>query len=212
MTGASKPSEKVIDMRSTTCGLLAVFLAAAPAARAEDHRELGPHEHGHGILNIAVEKNRVSMDLDVPGMDVVGFEHTPSTPDQTATAKKAEATLAQALVLFKVPAAAGCKVTEAKVAIEAEEAHAEADAKDSAAKPAEIKSGEAAEEHEGHNDYNATYVLECAKPSAITSIQFDYFKLFEGAKALTVNVVSDKAQNSYEVVREKPLLDLGGTM
>ena len=83
------------------------------------------------------------------------------------------------------------------------------------AKPAE-KSGEKAgvehEEHAGHNDYNVAYVLDCAKPSAITSIQFDYFKSFAGAKALTVNVVSEKAQNSYEVTREKPVLDLGGTM
>lgn len=207
-------------MNCKTLCFLSVALAAAPVMAAEEHRELGPHEHGHGILNIAVEKNRVSMDLDAPGMDIVGFEHKPESADQKATAQKAEATLAQALVLFKIPASAGCKVTEAKVSIEAEGEH-EDGKKDAApeAKPADKagekvgeNAGEGHEGHEGHNDYNVAYVLDCAKPSDITSIQFDYFKSFAGAKALTVNVVSEKAQNSYEVTREKPMLDLGGTM
>jgi Protein of unknown function (DUF2796) len=221
-------------MKPLTLSLLALTLAAAPVFAAEEKRELGPHEHGHGILNIAVEKNRVSMDLDVPGMDIVGFEHKPESADQKATAAKAEKLLADALVLFKVPVSAGCKVTEAKVSIEAEGAHDEdANKKEASAepKPTETKApeskapeskdekaksaehaGEEHEEHEGHNDYNVSYVLDCAKPSEITSIQFGYFKAFEGAKALTVNVVSEKAQNSYEVTRDKPVLDLGATM
>jgi Protein of unknown function (DUF2796) len=190
---------------------MTLALASVPAMAAEEEkRELGAHEHGHGVLNIAVEKNRISMELDAPGMDITGFEHKPENDEQKATAQKAEALLREALVLFKVPASAGCKVADAKVAIEAEEDH-DAGKKDASAKPAE-KAGEKHEEHEGHNDYNATYVLECAKPSDITSIQFDYFKSFAGAKALTVNVVTEKSQNTYEVTSEKPLLDLGGTM
>ncbi len=212
--------EKINHMKLSVLSLLTITLAAAPAlATDEEKRELGAHEHGHGVLNIAVEKNRISMELDAPGMDIVGFEHKPENDEQKATAQKAEALLREALVLFKVPAGAGCKVTEAKVALESEEEHdhdagkkdAAAGKNDSTAKPAE-KAGEKHEEHEGHNDYNATYVLECAKPASITSIQFDYFKSFAGAKALTVNVVTEKAQNTYEVTSEKPLLDLGGTM
>ncbi len=206
-------------MKTLTLSLAALAFAAVPVFAAEEHRELGPHEHGHGILNIAVEKNRVSMDLDVPGMDIAGFEHKPESASDKAKAEKAEKLLADALTLFKVPASAGCKVAEAKVSIEAEGEHGESANKHEAAaepmdgktKPAE-QAGEKHEEHEGHNDYNVAYVLDCAKPSEITSIQFGYFKSFEGAKALTVNVVSEKAQNSYEVTREKPVLDLGATM
>ena len=44
-------------------------------ALAEEHRQLGPHQHGHGTLNIAIENGEVSMDLDVPGADIVGFEN-----------------------------------------------------------------------------------------------------------------------------------------
>ncbi len=51
-----------------------------------------------------------------------------------------------------------------------------------------------------------------AKPAALTSIAFDYFKSFAGAQKLSVNVVTEKAQNKYEVSRDKPSLDLGGIM
>ena len=41
---------------------------------------------------------------------------------------------------------------------------------------------------------------------------FDYFKLFAGAHDLTVNIVTAKAQNTYNVTRDLPSLDLAGIM
>ena len=69
----------------TAALLVAVLGIALPAWAAQaQHRELGPHQHGHGTLNIAIEGERVSMELDVPGADIVGFEHAASTADQKA--------------------------------------------------------------------------------------------------------------------------------
>lgn len=186
-------------MNNLTWAFILNALLVSSAAAAEDHRELGPHVHGHGVLNIAMEGARVSLELDVPGMDIVGFEHVATTADQQATVKESEGQLAKGLELFKLPDAAACKMTDAKVAIEAPES------------PAGDKQDHDAS-HEGHRDYNATYVFECARPDAITTIEFDYFKRFKNAHGLTVNVVSDKSQNTYEVTTEKPLLKLGGTM
>ena len=94
--------------------IAAALAVSLPAIAAEEHRELGPHEHGHGKLNIAIEGNRVSMELEVPGADIVGFEHEASTPDQKAAVEKAKATLSDALAVFKLPAGAGCKLAEAQ--------------------------------------------------------------------------------------------------
>jgi hypothetical protein len=209
-------------MRLTSIALLATAMAAAPAAAEEKHRELGPHVHGHGTLNIAVEGSRVSMELEVPGMDIVGFEHSATTAEQKATVDKANALLAEPLSLFKVPASAGCRVAEAKVAIEPEHEHEHEDAdEDHAAASSGTEGAEPANEeheehehegHEGHNQFHVTYALDCAKPANLTSIAFDYFKSFAGAHDLTVNVVTAKAQNTYEVSRDKPALDLGGMM
>ena len=188
----------------TTLGLVAMSLLTAPARAEDGHRELGPHVHGHGTLNIAIEDHRVSMELEVPGMDIVGFEHAPSTDEQKAAVEKAKSRLEKPLGVFSLPAAAGCAVAEAKVGVEAEHGdhgdghkHEDKDDHDAAG---------------GHNQFEATYALDCTNPSALTTITFDYFALFAGAHDLTVNVVTAKGQSKYEVSRSKPTLDLGGVM
>lgn len=201
----------------------AALAVAAPASAEETHRELGPHVHGHGTLNIAVEAKRVSMELEVPGMDIVGFEHAPSTKEQTDTVEKAKALLGKPLELFKVPAAAGCTVADAKVAIEAEHHHHDGDEADEDHDHEKAEAGhdhddhddhdaDAHEGHEGHNEFHVTYALDCAEPAKLAAIEFEYFKSFAGAHDLTVNVVAASGQNSFEVNRDKPVLDLGGIM
>jgi Protein of unknown function (DUF2796) len=181
----------------TALAALAVVAAAPASARAEEHRQLGPHVHGHGNLDIAVENKRVSMELEVPGMDIVGFEHAATTDEQKAVVEKAMAQLDKPLEVFKLPQAAGCSVADAKVAIEPKHHH---------------DGDEDHDEHAGHNQFHVTYALDCKEPANVTSIAFDYFKMFAGAQNLTVNIVTAKAQTSYEVSRDKPELDLAGVM
>jgi hypothetical protein len=176
----------------------AMIILAFPAL-ADEHRQLGPHEHGHGKLNIAIENGDVSMDLDVPGSDIVGFEHKPSTPEQKAAFEAGKAELADALSIFKIPAAAGCKVKEAKVSIEGEH-------------EAETASARETEEAHHHSDFNVDYKLECQSIAKLTAINFDYFKAFAGARVLEVTIITPKGQNSYEVTRDKPNLDLTGVI
>ena len=131
--------------------------AAAPtlARAADEHRELGPHVHGHGTLNIAVEGKRVSMELEVPGMDIVGFEHDATTADQKAAVEKAKAQLAQPLALFKLPAAAGCTVADAKVELEAEHHHDGEPRKNTTTTTSKAADADHDhDEHEGHKEFH----------------------------------------------------------
>lgn len=186
---------------------------ALPCLAEEAHRELGPHVHGRGTLNIAIENARVSIELEAPGMDIVGFEHDATGADQKAAIEKAKQQLADPLSLFKVPASAGCKLVEAKTEIETGPDHDH----DHAAEEGHDKSAHEHgdddhdhDEHGGHSAFHVTYALDCAAPASITSITFDYFKAFAGAKELDVSVVTEKAQSKFEVTREKPVLDLAG--
>lgn len=173
------------------------------SAAAEEHRQLGAHVHGHGSLNIAIEDKTISIELEVPGADIVGFEHEASTPAQKAAVEKAKTKLGDGLSLFAPVAAAGCTQSTAKVTIEAEHEH---HAKDE--KP------DAADEDEGHHhsEFHAEYAFECASPSRLTSMTFDYFKAFPDAQELDISIISPKGQSSYEVKRDKPRLDLTGIM
>jgi hypothetical protein len=211
-----------IDLLATLSAIALCIIAPASVRAEEDHRELGAHEHGHGTLNIAVEENRVAMELEVPGMDIVGFEHQAATADQKAALERGKAELGRPLALFKVPAAARCGVRDVKVSLEAEHGHGHehGGGKDDPAKGEDEDRGERedhADDHDhdqsdGHNAFRVTYDLSCANPAQLTSIAFDYFKTFTGARNLTVNVVTAKAQSTYEVSRDKPVLDLGGVM
>ena len=117
------------------------------------HRELGAHQHGHGTLNIAIEGHKVSMELEVPGADIVGFEHAAKTKAQQAAVEKAKAQLAAPLSLFVLPAAAGCSVKEANVKIEGADEHDQrAKAGQGAARTTQM--------HE-HSEFHAEYALEC---------------------------------------------------
>lgn len=178
-------------------------LTLISTARAEDeHRELDAHVHGHGTLNIAVEGNLVSMELEVPGMDLVGFEHEAETLEHKAAIEIAKQLLAKPLALFKLPESAGCSASSVKVEFEGGDDHDDG----------EETHADAHDEGAGHTDVRVAYALDCANLANLTSITFDYFKTFAGADELTVNVVAAKAQNTYEVSRDKPALDLGGLM
>ena len=187
------------------------LLAFTLPAMAEEHRQLGAHEHGHGKLNIAIEGKAVTMELEAPGADIAGFEHEAKTPEQKAVLEIANAQLAKPLDLFKIPASAGCTIKDAKVAVKSEEHDDDGDDDHdkAGARDADHDAGHEGREHH-HSEYHATYSLDCAAPENLSAIGFDYFNAFAGAQALTVNVITGKSQSTFEVTREKPLLDLSG--
>ena len=104
----------------TACMLAAGLACATLPASAEEHRQLGAHVHGHGRLNIAVDGKKVLIGLEVPGADIVGFEHEPTTPEQKAAIPNAKAKLANGLALFQPEAKARCELEQVKVSLEAE--------------------------------------------------------------------------------------------
>ncbi len=170
-------------------------------ALADEHRQLGAHVHGHGKLNIAIEGKSISLELDVPAADIVGFEHEPKTPEEKAALELAKARLASGLSLFTPSAEAQCAQKNAAVGMEAEHG-AEND---------QHAPGGKHEEHV-HADFNAEYTFECAAPSQLKSMAFGYFVAFPNAQELDISIISPKGQTSYQVTRQKPVLDMTGIM
>lgn len=196
--------------------LAAVCMLPGVAALAEEapKRQLGPHQHGHGKLGMVVEGNKVQVELEVPGMDIVGFEHEASTPERKAAVDAARAKLVNISSLLKLPDAAGCRQTGGEIDMaNHEDDHDDDHGKDRAsAKAGDKKDGDDDHDHAGHSEVRAEYALACATPAALTSITFDYFKTFEGARELEVEVVTGKGASRLLVTREKPDLDLAGLM
>ncbi len=187
---------------------LALLLAGGAAPAAAQQRELGAHEHGKGTLNIALEGSRLTMELEAPGVDIVGFEHKAKSAKDKLAVSNAKKLLAKPLGLFQLPPAAGCVLKQATAKLEGEDdhghAHSHGKAKDAA--PAAGK-----DDHD-HAQFHAEYAFDCKSPAAITAIEFGYFAAFAGAEKLEVNLITAKGQSRFEVTRAKPRLDLGGIM
>lgn len=182
--------------------ILAVILALTAPSHAGEHRQLGAHQHGHGTLNIAVDGQNVSLELDAPAADVAGFEHEAKTADDKATLDKAISTLKQPMTLFKFSEAAACAVKEASAGLEQEGATGNEPAK-----------GSKDDEHEAHHaDVNARYLLDCKAPADLKSLTIGYFAAFKNAQSLTVNVATPKGQSTFEATRDKPVIDLSSLM
>ena len=204
--------------------LAGVATCVAFSASAEEHRQLGAHVHGHGRLNIAIENKTVSIELEAPGADIAGFEHEASTPEQKATIEKAKATLANGLALFTPPSEAQCTQTSSKVAIEAEhghehEHHADHEHEHHAEGAKHDDDDDDDDDHDGHgkeghhhSEFHAEYAFTCAEPSRFTSLTFGYFKAFPNGQELDISLISPKGQNSFEVKRDNPSLDLTGNI
>ena len=187
--------------------VIVIGLGSQAWAQDEPQRQLGAHAHGQGKLSVAIERRSVGMELEVPGSDIVGFEHAAKTAEQKAAVTKARAALAKPLALFKLPDAAGCKLGSAKVKLVGGGAH------DHGHGHGHGKPGDAAKAKEAaaHSEFHAEYTLTCTRPDLIQAIDFDYFKTFAGAGALDVTMIGPKGQSSHKVTREKPRIEFKAT-
>lgn len=179
-----------------------VALAAATSAQADGHREMAPHVHGTGALNIALEGSSVMMELEVPGADIVGFEHAATSPEDRARVDAAVSDLSDPMGLFVFPAGAGCTVSETHVELAAEGEDHDADQR-----------GHEDHDHAdggGHSAFHTEYTLTCSDPGALDRLDFAYFSRFAGARELDVQIISDKGAHAFEIERDHPRLDLRG--
>ena len=176
-------------------------LAIAQAADEHDHdhqhASLGAHEHGVGRLNAALDGQTLELELDSPAMNLVGFEHAASTPADKAKVAAVRAQLEQPLVLFSLPQAANCVLSQQELNSplfgdkpDADDDHDHADAKDA----------EGHEHQHDHSEIHAHYQFTCSQPDALKSLDLaQVFKTFPATQKIQVQLISPNGQQGVEV-------------
>jgi len=164
-------------VRTALAGLVVTgsLLAVSPASAAEKHA------HGEGELKLAIEGNKVVIELTAPGSDIVGFEHKPSLDADRKAVAAAAAMLKDGGALFAFPDKARCKMQEADV-------HSEMLHDD------KHKHGDG-----DHAEFEVHYSFSCATPSALTHVDVGYFKAFPRAHELEVQMITQKGQGAAEL-------------
>lgn len=150
---------------------------------AHEHKDVGAHQHGHGSVNIAIEGNRLSIELEAPGDDIVGFERVAKTKKDKAAIAAADEKLRDTAKLFELPAAAQCQVVKSDV---------------------KLLGGKGE-----HNEFHASYEYDCATIGSLDRIDFKYFTAFPRAKELEVAVINEQGQLKFEATRKKTLVKFG---
>jgi hypothetical protein len=148
----------------------------------------GPHEHGVVKLDVAVEGNRVSLLMDSPLANLVGFERAPRTDAERQRVDTAIAALQAAATLFRVDAAAGCApgpVSLNASALEGQQAGVEA----------------------GHADIDASYAFKCGR-GVPGFIDVRLFEAFPSVQRIDVQLVTNTGQAKRTLTRAATRLTL----
>lgn len=187
--------------------LASVALALPLSALADDHQHsLGAHVHGLGTLNIALENQRLELQLTSPAMNIVGFEYQPTTAADLQSIKAAQSNLSHAAELFVLSPAAQCRLTSVSIdnpLLTESDTHAHEHEHEH-----EHESQPAAQiaEHQ-HSDISAHYQYHCAKPARLNSIDLTgLFKQFSQTEKIQVQLIAGDHQQGAELSAKNTLL------
>lgn len=141
------------------------------------HAQTKAHEHGAMKVNVAIEGAKLSIDVEMPLDNLVGFERAPRTDAERKSAAAALARMRTGAELFKPNAEAQC--TSASATVEA---------------PV-LEPGAKAAPASDHADLDATYVFQCAQPAQLATLDVSIFDAFKRVKRINVQVAGPKGQS-----------------
>ena len=184
-------------MRPFYISALAISLIATQAAAEEGHKHLDAHEHGAGELMVALEGSELLIELRLPGMDVVGFEHAPENHAQHEAIDTAADKLKTAANVVELPGAAKCALEEAHIkAPFAEDKHENEHGHEK-----EHGHDEHKDEHKGemHSEFMAEYHFHCDAPQNVDTLNVKAFATFPTLEEVDYQLVGPKGQKGGEL-------------
>jgi len=195
-------------MRPIVISVVCLGLATT-AARAEERRQHDAHEHGHATMQVVLEGDELAINIEAPGMDIVGFERAPKGDAEKARIQQAVGQLEDVKAMFVLPEKAMCSVTEAHAehaSLEADKHDDHSDHKD------EHKHSDHKDEHKhsGHKDdhkdeaskhsaFDAHYAWRCEKPEALEYIDVRYFETFPATDEIEALIIGPNGQSAQEL-------------
>jgi hypothetical protein len=156
---------------------------------AEEFEQHGAHEHGKITINAALENQTLSIELDAPAINVVGFEHAPRTDAEKAAVRDAAALLKSAQGLFGFPPAARCQRIASQLTAphwesETDEGHEEHE-----------------HEHEHHADYEARFTYRCEDSQQLTWFEPWLLDKLRNLHEARINLITLNGQRSQIVTQ-----------
>ena len=153
------------------CLTAVLSLFAMPATAHEP----GAHVHGLARLQVAIDGNTVTLDLESPLDNLLGFEHMPRTDKEKVIVRNMAERLKQAASLFAPTPVAQCVPVSVKL-------------ESPVLEPAKEAYGG------GHADLDAEFVFRCERPDVLRDLEVKLFDYFANLRQLDVQVAGPRGQ------------------
>jgi len=193
-------------MAARAISALAAVLAVALPATAQQHA----HTHGRLALDVAVDAQSITLQIESPLDGFLGFERAPRTDAERKRVSDMVARLNAADQLFQPDPEAGCQLS--KVALSSAvlglgDAKKEDHGHDHQHSHADKKGHDHAEDE--HADIDVNIVFACAKAAEARFIDVKLFEAFKRIRTIDAQVASSQGQFKRTLRPNAPRLTLG---
>ncbi|MBR9883136.1 MAG: DUF2796 domain-containing protein [Oceanospirillales bacterium] len=166
-----------------------ILAALSGSASAQD--SLAPHVHGAAELQVVLDGQLLSLSLQSPAYNLVGFEHAPKTEEEKAMLAELDTTMRSPSNWIKLPDAAGCALDHAEVGQHEEMTLNDHDDEHSHDHDHDHENGSNAEHMDEHMDLSFDYRLTCRSPQAIESATVTLFERYPALESIEAQIISE---------------------
>jgi hypothetical protein len=131
--------------------------------------EMGKHVHGAVTINLALEGDLLSVELDAPAVNLLGFEKSPRSDAERRQLADTNAWLASGRQIAGVPRSANCRLSS--VTFEAPALGSE------------------------HADFRPRYVFRCSNPRALAWVELWVLRRLKDVEKTEVNLITTNSQS-----------------
>ena len=159
-------------------------------------RSAQSHTHGDASLAMVLENAVITVELDTPLYNLLGFEHAAETAAQKAAVEKAETILSKGGPLFVFNSEAGCTIAAQTISVELDvdghDDHEEEGHDDE-------HHDDEHDDEDTHKDANLQYEYRCSRPKALEHVTVNLFKHFENLTELDLVYLGPNTQKQVEI-------------
>lgn len=160
------------------------------------------HVHGVGQLDVAVDGNTLSLHLDSPLVNLIGFEHAAKNAKDKQLVQAMSRDLRAADKLFITSPAAECRLDTVTLNATGIDQTLLGEKSAAGAQPSTHASAD------GHADLDADFTFRCKQPQQLREIDVRLFKRFTGFQRVAVQVVTPKRQSAATLTPDNTRLNL----
>ena len=145
-----------------------------------EYRVHKTHKHGQVNFNLAQDGADIILAVTAPGLDILGFEHTPKATQETSQLEQAVNIFERPMALFQFSQGANCKLIEQLI------------------EAPQVKSQRQAmtdfHNQPRHTTFEISYQFQCPNIAKLMELDTTWFALFPNTQEIHVNLLSDKSQ------------------